>query len=224
MAKTVLGATTSPVSFAGYPQQQCDADGYWTHTERYWIATGSVSGSLPAHMATTNQNGDTITAPGGGMQLYCYGRSISAGPAPGIAIVELTYSRYVSSRTRKEPEDNPRTVSLRSQEIPIDDERLLTANGGPFSAAQIADAVEAGYKSLPVYSVEYTYTDGDANFTWSQANIIASLQATGTPTGMSSATASKWRLTGREISEREDLTVITSHWEYMPSGFVPILA
>jgi hypothetical protein len=223
MAKTVLGATTSPVSFPGYPQQENDEAGYWKHTERYWIATGSVSGSLPARHATTNQTGATVTDPDSNT-LYCVTRTISAGPAPGISIVELVYTRYPTSYSRKKAEDNPRTDSLRSQEIPIDDERLLTANGGPFSAAQIADAVKAGYKSLPVYSVEYTYTDGDANFTWSQANIIASLQATGTPTGMSSATASKWRLTGREISEREDLTVITSHWEYMPSGFVPILA
>lgn len=224
MAKTVLGATTSPVSFAGYPQTECDEDGYWKHTERYWIATGSVSGTLPARHATTNQNGTSVTDPDANT-LYCITRTISAGTAPGISVVELVYTRYPTSYTRKPASDNPRTVSMRSQELPIGDERLLKANGGPYTSTEVAEAAAdpLNYKSLPVYSIEYTYTAVDAAFAWTQAAIIASLQATGAPTGMGSATSTKWRLIGREITEQEDTTTIVSHWEYMPSGFSPIV-
>ena len=217
-----VGTITTPTSFPGYPIEEAGDDGLWKWTERYWVQKSKVGVTLPAHGATTNQSGATITDRSSN-QLYCQGRRIEAGPAPGIAVVELLYARNQITYSRMSPEDNPRNVSLRSQEIPIDDERLLTTTGGPFSVGQIATAVSAGYTSLPVYSIEYTYTDVDAAFAWTQAAIIASLQATGAPTGMGSATASKWRLIGRTISEQEETTVIESHWEYMASGFVPIV-
>jgi len=113
-------------------------------------------------------------------------------------------------------------VNLRGTAIPIDDERLLTENGGKFSAADIATAKKALYTSLTLYGIEYVYTDTDASFTWTEANIISSLQVTGLPTGISSGTAANWRLIGKRIEEREDETIIESTYEYIGSGMVPL--
>lgn len=219
MPKKHIGPSTSPKDEPGYPLVESGNDNIWTHIERYWIGQGSAVASLPAFKATTNQHGETILDPDGA-QLYCYGRRISTR-APGVNTVELTFTRDAPGRIRAA--DNPRTVGIRqTQEIPIDDKRLLTTNDGPFTVLQVADFKTAKYKTLPIYSTEYTYTDTDASFAWTQAAIVAALQDTGTPTGMGSATASKWRLLGRDVSEESDTTIIVSRWEYMPSGFVAI--
>jgi len=221
MPTQFIGQVDDPVSLAGYPTQDDGEDGLWVHTERYWVKKAKVSVTLPSRGASTNQDGNTVTDPDGNT-LYCQGRRIEVGPAPGIAIVELTYVRDQTTYSVMAPEDNPRRVELREQEIPIDDKRLLTGNGGPYSQTEINKFIAAGYTSTNLYSIEYTYTDVNASFAWTQAAIIASLQTTGAPTGMGSATASDWRLLGRTIQEQTDTTVIESHWEYISAGFVPI--
>jgi hypothetical protein len=221
MSHTEISLGSSPVSLQGYPTKDSDANGDWTHVERYWVKDDAVYNSLPAHNATTNQDGDTVIDPDGNT-LKCRSRRIEAGPSPGVYVVELTYAESSKSLTLKSPADNPRQVRMMSEDIPIDDERLLTGNGGPFSQAQIDAGKEAGTKALPLFQVEYTYTEVDASFTWSEANIIASLQDTGSPTGISSATASNWQLMGREIEETEEETIIKTHYRYSGAAFVPI--
>jgi len=217
----LIGQSDNPQSFPGYPTQDDGTDGLWTHTERYWVATRKVSVTLPARGASTNQDGSTVTDPDGNT-LYCQGRRIDAGPAPGISVVELTYVRDQTTYSVLAPEDNPRRVELRGAELAIDDKRLLTSEGGKFTATQIANAKNAGYKTLPNYQAEYIYTDVNASFAWTQAAIVASLQDTGAPTGMVSATASDWRRLGSVIQEQEDATIIETHWEYAGPGFYPL--
>jgi len=218
---TDVNVGTDPHDIPGYPTKLRDNNGNWIVTEKYWQVTGSVS--VPAHKATIDQHGATVLDPDGGA-LYCYGAAVEPGSNPSVSLVTLEYSETAAGGDAPDAGDNPRAVYIRGQEIPIDDERLLTTNDGPWTAAQIATSKEAGYKSLPIYSIEYTRTDADAAFSWSQADIIANLQTDDAPTGMGTATASDWRLTGREITENLSDTTITTHWEYMRSGFTPIKA
>lgn len=223
MAATEIKVGSQPVSFPNYPTKERDDNGNWIIVERYWVKGSTVLHTLPDHLATTNQLGATVTDPDGNT-LKCRSARIETATAPGIVEVELRYSLTENNITLKGPADNPRSIRLTGEDIPIDDERLLVANGGVFTAAQIAAAKQAGHQSLPLYGMEYTYTQLDASFTWSEANIIASLQSTGSPTGITSPTAGKWELTGKEIDESDDQTIIREHWRYAGAGVLPIKA
>lgn len=222
----MIGYTDSPQRFPGYPDEQSDENGRWTITERYWVKNSLLSSTLPAHNSTRNQY-NVVVKDRNNNTLVCQRRHIMPGDSPEVKIVELTYARPASEGggtvTMKGPADNPRNVSLRGQDIPVDDERLLDTNGGPYSAAEIAKFVAAGYPSVTVYGIEYTYTDLDASFAWTEAAIVAALQTTGAPPGMSSATAANWRLIGKEIDDPEQGTVIKSVYEYSGQGFIPVV-
>jgi len=222
MASVAISLGSAPQSFPGYPTQERDDTGAWIHTERYWVKNSAMIHSVPAYLATKNQAGVTVTDPDGNT-LKCRHARIEPGPsATDTKTVELTYSRTETKLTLKRPVDNPRSVRLSRDDIPIDDERLLVANGGIFTADQIAKAKLAGYASLPLYSIEYTYTELDASFAWTEAAIIASLQTTGSPTGMGSPTAGKWELAGKEIDETNSQAVIRENWRYAVAGILPI--
>lgn len=222
MPKTTLGTTSSPIDYPNYPEKVRDGNGNWKVVEKYWIAVADVATSLPAHNATKNQHGVTVTDPGG-TTLRCKEAEIrSKDGTPGIAEVTLTYYDNSVKMSLKSAKDNPRSFTIRGQDIPIDDERLLTANGGPYSQAQIDDAKENGYRSLMQYGAEYMRQETNDSYTWSEANLKSNLQATGAPTGITSATAANWRVIGRDIEEMSGTTVIRTRWEYSPSGFVPI--
>lgn len=222
MANTKIGGYTSPHNYPGYPQQNRDSRGDWVHTERYWIDRTNVDGSIPAHNATTNQFGNTVTDPDGNT-LNCRGARKDAGEAPNIVAVTLRYERITTTFGQiKLPSRNPRRLSLRGQEIPIDDKRLLDTNGGPFTSSEIEDFKKAEYLSLPLYQVHYTYGAEDSDFSWSESDVTDTLQNTGTPPGISNATPSKWRKMGLEIEERENTNLIIENWEYSEAGFKAI--
>jgi hypothetical protein len=218
---TEIKVGTTPNDFPGYPTEESNANDEWVIVERYWVRDGAVANSLPAYNATTNQHGNTVTDRDGNT-LNCRTRSIQASDAPGIKNIELTYARSEDSLTLKSPADNPREVSMIGEDIPIDDERLLVANGGIWTPDHVVAAKKAGYASLPLYGIEYTYTDIDASFAWTEAAIIASLQTTGSPSGMGSPSAGKWELIGKEISETNEETIISEKWRYAAAGVVPI--
>jgi len=217
-----IGDTTTPRDLPGYPTQRRDEEGNWTHTERYWINENNVNSTIPADGATTNQHGETVYEPGTSTTLGCNGVSINAGPAPRIKQVTLIYKRYNVSYGVVPPEDNPRRVSVNGQEIPIDDERLLDTNGGPFTQTQIDDAKSAGYTSLPFYEVRYEYTELDASFGWTESDITNAIQNTGSPPGLSSTTPSNWWKIGFDIEETSEGTVIRQQWVFNAAGFYPI--
>jgi len=221
MASKEISLGSSPVDFPGYPSQGRDENNKWRITERYWIKDDAVAHSLPAHNATVNQHGDTVEDLDGNT-LKCRLCNISPGQAPGVLIVELAYATTESTLSFKSPPDNPRTVGLTSEDIPIDDEKLLVANGGPLTADQIKKAKSRGFTSFALFSMEYTYTELNASFTWTEADIVAALQTTGAPTGMVAATAEHWELTGREIDETDEETVIRSHYRYAKAGVLPL--
>jgi hypothetical protein len=179
---------------------------------------------VPAHNATTNQHGTTVTDPDGNT-LKCRGASVSAGNAPGVLTVELTYARADASLVIKGPIDNPRSIRLVREDIPIDDERLLDTNGGVFTAAQILTAKETGYRTLPLYGVEYEYTRLDASFAWTEAAIFATIQENVAPTGLAGTpTAANWELVGKEIDETDTETIIREHYRFSGPGFLPLKA
>lgn len=209
---------SGPFDLPGYPEKDSKEGGAWTVTERYWVDADNVTSSLPAHGATTNQHGATVTDPDGNT-LTCRRRLVQQGNSPDTRIVELTYSRTTEQLIFKRPADNPRQVRLSHMDAPINDARLLDSNGGPFTQAQIDDAVAEEYETLPLPVAEYTYTDVNASFVWSEANITANLFAKNTPTGISSPTAGKWLLVGREIDETENETVIRTNWNFCNSGW-----
>jgi len=222
MASVAISLGSAPQSFPGYPTQERDDTGAWIHTERYWVKNSAMIHSVPAYLATKNQAGVTVTDPDGNT-LKCRHARIEPGPsATDTKTVELTYSRTETKLTLKRPVDNPRSVRLVYEDIPIDDERLLVANGGIFTAQKIIDSKIAGYKSFPLYGIEYTYTELDASFAWTEAAIVASVQSTGSPPGMGSPTAGLWELIGKEIDETDSQAVIREHWRYAKAGFVPI--
>jgi len=222
MANTKIGTYSSPVNFPSYPTYERDVDGRWTVAERYWILTSNINVDLPANEATVNQFGETVLAPNGNA-VFCQEASISAGSAPDISEITLTYREAEileeKSSSFKSVNDNAKSVRLRSEEIPIDDERLLDTNGGPYSQSDIDDKKKAGYLSLMLYLIEYEYSDLDASFDWTESNIVSSLQDAGVPPGVSGGTAANWRLIGKEINETNDGTIIRSNYEYSPSGF-----
>jgi len=223
MAQNFVNVGHGPKDYPGYPAENRDANGKWAITERYWVRKTAINNTLPAHNATVNQNGATVTDRDGNT-LKCRSVTIEHSGGPGVVTVELQYAQSETSISLKGPADNPRSVRLTREDIPIDDERLLVANGGVFSAAQIATAKQTGYASLPLYGIEYTYTELDASFAWTEAAIIASLQSTGGPTGIGSATAAKWELTGKEIDETDEETIIREHYRFAAAGVLPIKA
>ncbi len=221
MPSTKIGATGSPQNIPGYPEQRRDDNGDWQHTERYWVDATNVDGTIPANGASTNQNGDTVTDPDGNT-LYCRGVQKNAGPAPDIKEVTLTFRPAGSVTYTFDPTTNPRRVSVNGQEIPIDDERLLDTNGGPFTQTQIDNAKSAGYTSLPFYQVRYEYTELDASFGWTESDITNAIQESGNPPGLSGTTSSKWWKIGFDIEETSEGTQIRENWVFNAAGLYPI--
>lgn len=209
---------SGPTDLPGYPEETSDENGNWQIVERYWVDSASVGTSLPAHNATINQHGTTVTDRNGNT-LKCRRRNITQGASPDIRTVELTYALTSTSLRIVGPADNPRTVRLAYEETPIDDGRLLDTNGGPFTQAEIDTYKEKGREALALPVAEYTYTELDAAFDWTETNITQNLFANNLPTDVTGTTLSKWRLTGREIDETEEDTIIRTTWEYCNSGW-----
>ena len=218
----VMIGVNGPKNLPGYPEKISDENGDWTIVERYWVKETILTDSLPAHHATVNQFGETVVDPDANT-LKCIRRVIQRGEAPDVRIVELTYSKTSTTWTPRPTNDNPKSVRvLYANEIPLDDERLLTTNGGIYSSADIAAARDAGYETLILPTAEYTYTELDAAFGWTEEDIVSNLFATGVPAGVNNATASKWRIAGREIDDAEDEVKIKTVYEFNNSGFTPI--
>lgn len=221
MPSTKIGKTSAPQNMPGHPEQRRDENGDWQHTERYWIDAANVDGTIPADGASTNQFGNTVTDPDGNT-LYCQGVQKNAGSAPDIKEVTLTFKTPSGGTYIYSAEQNPRRVSVNGQEIPIDDERLLDTNGGPFTQTQVDNAKAAGYTSLPFYQVRYEYTKLDANFDWTEAAITNAIQDTDNPPGLSSTTSSNWWKIGFEIEETSEGTQIRENWVFNAAGLYPI--
>jgi len=218
----VMIGADGPKNLPGYPEKQSDENGDWTVVERYWVKENILTDSLPAHHATVNQFGETVTDPDANT-LKCISRVIQRGEAPDVRIVELTYSQTSTTWTPRPANDNPKAVRvLYANEIPIDDERLLTTNGGIYTSTDIEKARAAEYETLVLPTAEYTYTELDANFSWTESDIVDNLFVTGAPAGVGGATASKWRIAGREIDDSENEVKIKTVYEFNNSGFVPI--
>jgi len=214
MGNVKIGGYTTPHSLPGYPAESRDENGNWEIERRFWIARANVGTYLPAHNASTDENGATVQDRASNT-LYLKRTNIQPGQAPDMVEVGLVYRLKTVGLTLKRPKDNPRTVNLRSVDIPIDDDALQQY----YSGADITSAKEAGWESLPVYSVEYTYTSLDNSFAWTEAAVVALANTITSPTGLNSPTAGKWRMTGAAIEETDDTTILRKNWEYNAGGF-----
>jgi hypothetical protein len=88
------------------------------------------------------------------------------------------------------------------------------------SQAQVDALKAAGVQAVPVGSVEYTYTEYDSTFTWSEANVVASAGTVGNPTGLTSPTTGAWMAIGARVRQTNDgLTEVAKTWKYNRLGW-----
>lgn len=186
----------------------------WVLEARYRCAQGDVLGLVPEAYAACPFEGFT--------DLILGTAGISASDMPGIVDVLLKYRPVNPSGgygSRHQTSEAQRAAQASWQEVPIDDDRLVSS--GLYNQPDI-DAMKAkGYSTIGIGSVEYTYTEWDDAFEWSEAALTGGIGETGAPTGISSATAANWLLVGRTVRLDGDLTEKARTWRYNRLGWTP---
>lgn len=190
---------------SGYPKKSRDAHGKWTLAYLYWCAASAAESLLPASGSACSETGHT--------SLVCVGVSITPKPgAPKMVSVEITYgpatTNYVQTHEAGDIVKELRDGGFR--EVSLKDPDITTL----ISEAEANAQWSAGKRTLPVSTVEYTYTEHLASFSWTEANCTTNLGKIGTPEGMSAVTVNKWLLTGYSVRQEGALIVKTRTWTY----------
>jgi hypothetical protein len=207
LAGSVTG--TALVLQPGFPERERDDQGNWMLVFEYVCRADSADGLIPAHLASPPSpwNGGDYA------MLKLRGVKILSTPTGDVVRVRLEY-RLGTVSSSLAPGDTRRSAQQTSQERTIDEHPTMTA-------AQKVAAKAKGRTSYLQRSIAYRYEERHSSYTWSQANIIASVGSTGAPTGMTSATAANWLQTAHELSEDDAGTTEITTWEYDQNGWQP---
>lgn len=142
--------------------------------------------------------------------ISCFGR-----PGTIVTIYYLVYRELSALTWPVSTLEETRSASSSTIEKSIDEHPTLTD-------AQKLEAKRQGRTSYLQATVTYNYTDSDASFGWTQAEIVGNIGNTGAPTGMASATAARWLHNQREINEADDGSVtIKDGWQYDENEWQP---
>ncbi|VGO14737.1 hypothetical protein PDESU_03306 [Pontiella desulfatans] len=182
----------TPVQVKGYPVKRREGK-TWKLTDKFQIVSEKAEDFIPDAYSSYE---DT--------EMKLQSATITPTQATGIMLVTLNYSPedpFGSGSTISTHTDGQTRQSSRSdwREVPIDDERLVSSG---FLTESSRDAKKAeGYKTIGIGGIEYTYEEFIANFVWSQAGVLASLNVgkTAAPAGMTGADSSKWLVAGVSI-------------------------
>jgi hypothetical protein len=207
---------TSLVLYKGYPtakRTSNDPAAIWEVVYRYWCQMTVAESLIPAQWATCPHPNHT--------DLILRETSITENGKPGLCDVELIYRpvEYLAVSTVHRDQQVQQTSQASWQEVPLDDERLVTSS--ILTAAQVIYLRKKGWQTWGMGTIEYTYTKWESSFTWSEANLIASIGNEENPTGMTSPTAGKWLRVGLSIRTDGDLTEIAKTWRYSRVGWKP---
>lgn len=136
-----------------------------------------------------------------------------AGHANWVTL-EVQYGAF-SFSWQKKSGDTTQESSASFREFAVSDKRL------GLSVAKQKQLLAKRQKTVGVINPKYTYTLYDAAWVWSEVNVISGVGATGSPTGMSGATANKWLKTERSVRESQDgLVEIRDSWDYNDPGWI----
>lgn len=218
MSKSAFGSQngTSLVLYKGYPtakRTSNDPNEIWEVVYRYWCQLTSAEALIPAKWATCPHPNH--------MTLILWEVSITENGKPGLCDVELTYKPpdYTGTSTTHRDTDVQKSSQASWQEVPLDDDRLVTSS--ILTSAQAISLRKKGYQTWGMGTVEYTYTEWLSTFSWDEADIIANIGETENPVGVNSPTAGKWLRIGLNIRTDGDLVERSKTWRYSRVGWKP---
>lgn len=215
MAQKIITAPGDPLKTliwknGGRPEISEDSDGYASLIFEVMCKTELIPTLVPARNSPPPQPWGTIYPTFKRREINpisCHGR-----PGTEITVFSLTYKAIEREPTLL---DETRSATTSLIEKSIDEHPNLTE-------AQKLEAKRIGRNSYFQATITYSYTDTDAEFGWTQAEIVGTIGTTEAPTGMTGADAAKWLHNQRSITESEDETVtIKNGWQYDENGWQP---
>lgn len=208
------GDPTTLHLYKGYPQIEREGSAS-TVTYKYWCGLAYAAGLLPAAYAACPLGGYT--------SLPLYMTTVAPNGLPGLCDVTLAYKHgsASSSSSRPPPEDGSvvKSSTISWQEVPLDDARLVSS--GILSSGDVTSLRAKGHQTYGVGSVEYSYTEYLASFSWTEAALTSGIGGTGAPEGLSSATSANWAFVGATVRTTGTLTEKTRTWRYNRLGWTP---
>jgi hypothetical protein len=197
--------------YKGYPDASRNGDA-WEVTYKYWCGQNAALGLVPVNGAACPLSGFT--------DLKCRVANVKGNDRPGFVDITLTYRADESNIGFGDHAagDIVKSAVLSQEEVAIDDTRIV---GSSLLSQSAVDALKAaGVKSIPVGSVEYTYTEYVDSFVWQESNIVAAAGTVQAPTGMTSPTTGRWMAIGATIRQTNGgLTEVSTTWKYNRLGW-----
>ena len=217
------GATL--VWYPNQPTRERTGD-VWGYVWRGWcnanLAHDGESGLIPASGTLMSVAPTTSTLPDAASMGLTNVR-IAGNDAPERVDVELTYAYNVVAVP---PWGAPEGTTERRCEVIMVDAPVAQVRDvdSPGIAQYGSEIANAGGQTAQVPGLRYTYAEYEDGFEWSEANLIAVsgvwIGEAGSPTGITSPTAGKWRLIGKHIEETGGgQAKVGEEWEYSPLGF-----
>jgi hypothetical protein len=174
---------------------------------RYWCHKDYVDGLIPA---------DNSAAPDdASLKLKVVDVSSNS---TDIVDIELVYKEPESTglQSGREAGETVKEARGDAREIDKNDPRLVSA--GIYSQAAI-DAMPEEQKTVFIGGLEYLYTTYEDSYVWTEANLTANIGKTGSPTGITGATADNWLLQNRAVREEGSVVSETETWRYSEWGW-----
>lgn len=197
--------------YKGYPDCKRVGDA-WEVQYKYWCSQNAALGLLPANGAACPLSGFT--------DLKCRESHVVGNDRPGMVDVMLTYRADSSNMGFGGHADGDvvKSAVLSQEEVAIDDTRLVGSS--LLSQSQVDALKAAGVKSVPVGSVEYTYTEYVNDFVWDETSVVSAAGTVEAPTGITSPTSGRWMSIGATVRQTNDgLTEVGKTWKYNRLGW-----
>ena len=198
---------TALVLRAGYPIKRRNRWNRWELHYLYWCHEDSAEGLVPADGS----------APPGGIHATLDLEDVEIRPndTPGMVDILLVYRQpqRSGSPTQHVANDVVKEAEMTWREMPVPSEEANRSGTNKEALEQ------QGYVSFGLAGVAYSYTQFLDAFTWSQVNLVDDMNDREAPTGLSGATATKWKKFGFTVREEGDLIVQTQTWQYSEHGW-----
>jgi len=188
---------------AGYPTKTRDENGCWQIEYLYACRTTVAESLVPAYYAQLS---------GPHSDLRCLGITIRplGGAHKDFSSVTVTYKVPTSNTSASTPSggETVKEATATFRELPLDSDEAKNI----LTQAQIDAKKAQGFETVGVASPQYTYTQYLEGYNWTQANIVSGINAAGSPPGLSSANADRWKMV--EFSVRAEGEVIERRRAY----------
>lgn len=160
----------------------------------------------------------TPPATEGGLPL----RSYDVRTRKGKTTVTVLYTSPESQRFRitAPPGTVTRSSDGTAQELPIETHPDYSAGQSEAEGVPVVNGnLKPGVQSYLVPGIAYTRTEVKSAFTFSQANLTASVGKRNAPAGLSGPTAGRWLKTAIRVDQAGGVVNVSETWQYAPQGW-----